>query len=87
MKAFRELPSLQRCHFMQTWYHFICQQSSNQEHTEIFQQKILCIYCFPTPRVRLLVILGLPGISVCKSTCNAGDPDLIPGSGRSTGKG
>ena len=29
-----------------------------------------------------------PGSSVCKeSTCNVGDPDLIPGSGRSPGEG
>ena len=32
--------------------------------------------------------MGFPGNSVGKeSTCNAGDPGLIPGSGRSTGKG
>ena len=32
--------------------------------------------------------LGFPDSSVDKeSTCNAGDPGLIPGSGRSTGKG
>jgi len=31
---------------------------------------------------------GFPGSSIGKeSTCNAGDPDLIPGSGRSTGEG
>jgi len=32
--------------------------------------------------------LGFPDSSVGKeSTCNAGDPSLIPGSGRSTGEG
>ena len=32
--------------------------------------------------------MGFPGNSVGKeSTCNAGDPGLIPGSGRSAGKG
>ena len=32
--------------------------------------------------------LGVPGSSAGKQyTCNAGDPDLIPGSGRSTGEG
>ena len=37
----------------------------------------------PTP-----VFLGFPGGSDGKeSTCNAGDPGSIPGSGRSTGKG
>ena len=31
---------------------------------------------------------GFPGGSDCKeSACNAGDPDLIPGSGRSPGEG
>ena len=31
---------------------------------------------------------GFPGRSVNKeSACNAGDPDLIPGSGRSPGEG
>ena len=33
-------------------------------------------------------MMGFPGSSVCKeSTCNSGDPGLIPGSGRSTGEG
>ena len=33
-------------------------------------------------------ILGFPDSSVGKeSTCNAGDPSLIPGSGRFTGEG
>ena len=33
-------------------------------------------------------IRGLPGSSAGKeSTCNAGDPSLIPGSGRSPGEG
>ena len=33
------------------------------------------------------MLLGLPGGSVGKeSTCNAGDPGLIPGSGRSAGE-
>jgi len=32
--------------------------------------------------------LGFPGSSVSKeSSCNAGDPGLIPGSGRSLGEG
>ena len=35
-----------------------------------------------------MVLIGLPGSSVGKeSACNAGDPDLIPGSGRSAGEG
>ena len=35
-----------------------------------------------------LDILGVPDISVGKeSACNARDPSLIPGSGRSTGEG
>ena len=34
------------------------------------------------------LLRGFPGSSVGKeSTCNAGDPSSIPGSGRSTGKG
>ena len=34
------------------------------------------------------VLLGFPDSSVGKeSTCNAGDPSLIPGSGRSAGEG
>ena len=33
-------------------------------------------------------MMGFPGSSVGKeSTCNSGDPGLIPGSGRSTGEG
>ena len=33
-------------------------------------------------------LLGFPGSKVGKkSTCNAGDPDSIPGSGRSAGEG
>ena len=36
----------------------------------------------------LLFIRGFPHSSVGKeSACNAGDPDLIPGSGRSVGEG
>ena len=36
----------------------------------------------------LLVLIGLPGSSVDKeSACNAGDPDLIPGPGRSAEEG
>ena len=36
----------------------------------------------------LLYLLGSPDSSVGKeSTCNAGDPGLIPGLGRSTGEG
>ena len=35
----------------------------------------------------ILTFMGFPGSSVGKeSTCNAGDPSLIPGSGRSTGE-
>ena len=35
-----------------------------------------------------MFIMGFPHSSVGKkSTCNAGDPGLIPGSGRSTGEG
>ena len=35
-----------------------------------------------------LLLLGFPDSSVGKeSACNAGDPRLIPGSGRSTGEG
>ena len=35
-----------------------------------------------------LIYAGFPGSSVAKeSTCNAGDPSLIPGSGRSAGEG
>ena len=35
----------------------------------------------------LEIIKGFPGSSAGKeSTCNAGDPSLIPGLGRSTGK-
>ena len=57
------------------------------KHTEIFQQKILCIYFFPHQELDFIVILGFPGSSVGKeSTCNAGDPDLIPGLGRYTGE-
>ena len=34
-----------------------------------------------------LIYVGFPGSSVAKeSTCNAGDPSLIPGSGRSAGE-
>ena len=34
------------------------------------------------------VLIGFPDSSVGKeSSCNAGDPDLIPGSGRSSGEG
>ena len=36
----------------------------------------------------LYVIMGFPGSSAGKeSACNAEDPSLIPGSGRSTGEG
>ena len=44
----------------------------------------------PWRRVRLTtpIFLGFPGYSVGKeSTCNAGDPDSIPGLGRSPGEG
>ena len=40
----------------------------------------VCVYLF--------IYIGFPGSSVGKeSACNAGDPGLIPGSGRSTGEG
>ena len=38
-------------------------------------------------RYRWLIMLGFPGSSVGKISCNAGDPDSIPESGRSPGKG
>ena len=35
-----------------------------------------------------MIVSGFPGTSAGKeSTCNVGDPGLIPGSGRSTGEG
>ena len=37
--------------------------------------------------VTILVLEGFPGGSVVESACNAGDPGLIPGSGRSPGEG
>jgi len=38
--------------------------------------------------VLCISIVGFPGSSAGKeSTCNAGDPDSIPGSGRSAGEG
>ena len=56
----------------------------------------LCPPVCPPPTPSLLQVLfqrlqlgqGFPDSSVGKeSTCNAGDPDLIPGSGRCTGEG
>ena len=43
---------------------------------------------FPAQGSNLLILCqGFPGSSVGKeSTCNAGNPSLIPGSGRSTGE-
>ena len=41
-----------------------------------------------TPPLAVPPLMGFPGSSVGKeSTCNAGDPSSIPGSGRSTGEG
>ena len=38
-------------------------------------------------QVTIYVFMGVPDSSVCKeSACNAGDPGLIPGSGRSAGE-
>ena len=37
--------------------------------------------------VTILVLEGFPGGSVVEPACNAGDPGLIPGSGRSPGEG
>ena len=38
--------------------------------------------------MKLVLTCLIPGSSAGKeSACNAGDPDLIPGSGRSTGEG
>ena len=38
-------------------------------------------------QVTIYVLMGIPESSVCKgSTCNEGDPDLIPGLGRSSGE-
>ena len=43
--------------------------------------KFYCVFCH-------LLLLGFPDSSVGKeSTCNAGDPNLIPWPGRSTGEG
>ena len=42
----------------------------------------------PEPLVLMASALGFPGSSAGKEhACNAGDPGLIPGSGRSTGEG
>ena len=39
-------------------------------------------------KLKLKLEKGFPDSSVCKeSTCNAGDPGSIPGSGKSTGEG
>ena len=43
--------------------------------------------CVATSRGHLMALKGFPHSSVGKeSTCNAGDPGLIPGSGRSAGE-
>jgi len=50
-------------------------------------QDILGHACIPS-RKDYYVLIGFPDSSVSKeSSCNAGDPDLIPGSGRSSGEG
>ena len=56
----------------------------NPDFLQIFLTIVLFVHVF-----RLLEMKwGFPGGSDCKeSACNAGDPDLIPGSGRSPGEG
>ena len=65
----------------------------------MFYSKALVFFGILSTRIHSLVkeysvclwfpnALGFPGTSVGKEfSCNAGDPSLIPGSGRSTGKG
>ena len=45
-------------------------------------------FSFDVELQRCIVCMGFPDSSVGKeSACNAGDPSLIPGSGRSPGEG
>ena len=52
---------------------------------------LLNLVSFCTPRPNLPIILGISWLSYSsvgkESTCNAGDPGSIPGSGRSPGEG
>ena len=53
-------------------------------HINLSNQHIV----YPTLMHCYMPIMGFPGSSAGEeSTCNAGDPGLIPGSGRSTGEG
>ena len=67
-------------------------QRHRHQHYDRFCHHVITIInaIFTTIAVRhsLIVRLGFPPSSVSKeSACNAGDPGLIPGSGRSPGEG
>ena len=66
----------------------LCQQSN----VSAFQQTLCHRFVFITYNIFIIkLFLSLVGFShssaVKESTCNAGDPGLIPGSGRSSGEG
>ena len=53
-----------------------------------FYGKILCYVYFPPIKKKLTITGGLPWqLSGKESACSAEDPSLIPGLGRSSGKG
>ena len=65
--------------------------SRQESHVEYTKQFISLTYNFRKSRLTvggLPIVLGFPDSSVGKeSACNAGDPDSIPGLGRSAGEG
>ena len=60
-----------------SWY-----AQENRHVYQQFQQKVIIIIMRKYTK-----LLGFPGSSAKESTCNVGDPGLIPGSGRSAGEG
>ena len=54
----------------------------------VYVQTIVYVCVYPILKTHYHLYPGFPDSSVGKeSTCNAGDPSSIPGSGRSTGEG
>ena len=63
-------------------------KSSSVSHWKCFQVGSCDLSTCPHPFLSTSLLSGFPHSSVGKeSTCNAGDPGLIPGLGRSPGEG
>ena len=73
---------------MNAFWEIVNRDISITKHWEIWKEEEIPFYPFTIPTIPTMVGIYRLYFSVGKETaCNAGDPGLIPGSGRSAGEG